>query len=81
MKPTIPEVLPLVNKYVSTPGNELGGSLHIILEDCNVADRDARFCLEDAESNKDMEGIYIARKLMEMSRTQRTKIARSWTRC
>lgn len=81
MKPTIPEVLPLVNKYVSKLGNEHGGSFHIILEDCNIDDRHVRFCLEDAESNKDMEGIYIARKLMQMSRTQRTKIARSWARC
>ncbi len=35
-KPTITEVLSLIKEYYSIPGNSVGGSLHIVLDDGKV---------------------------------------------
>lgn len=74
-KPTIPEVLPLVKAYVRKPGNEVGGSLHIILDDHNIDDKSCWFCYGFAAGKDDKDGIKIAELLTRMSKTQRLKIA------
>lgn len=73
-KPTIPEVLPLLREYVATPGNGVGGSLHIVLADGNVADHHVRFCLEQAKAKGDSKGVELAELLLRMSKTQRIRL-------
>jgi len=75
-KPTITEVLPIVRAYYAKPGNEVGGSLHIVLDDGNVSDDDVRFCLQQARERDDADGVALAEKLLLMSRTQRRKLGR-----
>jgi hypothetical protein len=74
VKPTIPEVLPMVRAYYAKEGNGNGGSLHIVLGDGNTQNSHVAFCLEQAEANEDEEGASLARLLLQMSRTQRRKL-------
>lgn len=73
-KPTIPEVLPLIQAYYAKPGNGVGGNLHIVLEDLNVEDSHVRWCLEYAEKQGDTDGVELAKLLLAMSKTQRLKL-------
>ena len=68
-------LLPLANKYYSMPGNGVGGSLHIVLEECNVKDSDVKFCLKYAKERGDGKGVELAELLLKMSKTQRGKIS------
>jgi hypothetical protein len=76
-KPTVPQVLPLVYAYRSSgpPANRVGGSLHAVLDEGNVADRDVARCLEYARGQGDEAGAALAGVLSRMSRTQRRKLA------
>lgn len=75
-KPTIPEVLPLVYAYRDSKlENGIGGNLHIVLSDGNVADGDVEFCRARAEESGDLFGVKLAEILARMSKTQRRKIA------
>lgn len=76
-KPTVPEVLPLVQAYYAKEGNSVGGSLHIVLSDCNVSDDDVEFCRKGALERGDEDGVCLAELLARMSKTQRLKLARS----
>lgn len=73
-KPTVSEVLQLVNQYYSQSKNSVGGNLHIVIEDGNIDNYSIKFCLEQAKEQKDEEGIIIANLLLQMSKTQRKKI-------
>lgn len=74
MKPTIPEVRARFLAYYQQPGNSCWGSLHIVLDDGNIADDHVRFCVGFAERNNDPEGAELARILLQMSKTQRRKM-------
>jgi len=74
-KPTIPQVLPAFVAYREIAGNGCWGSLHIVLEDNNVEDHSVRFCIEWAEEHDDMEGADLARLLLKMSRSQRSRLS------
>ncbi len=74
-KPTVPEVLPLVRDYYARPGNGVGGSLHIVLDDGNVSDDNVRFCIEWAHKQGDIAGAELGEILLRMSRTQRRKLS------
>ena len=74
---TVPEVLPIVREYYSRPGNGVGGSLHIVLDDGNVSNADVLFCIRCAEEKGDKAGVELGEILLGMSRTQRLKIYRS----
>lgn len=74
MKPTIPDVWPLVVAYYAKPGNGAGGNLHIVLDDGNVCDESVRFCLKEAKNKSDNDGVALAEKLLLMSKTQRKKL-------
>lgn len=67
--------MPLVKYYYSLPGNGMGGSLHIVLEDCNVEDRSVRYCMEYATERSDWQGVLLAMILLQMSRTQRSRLS------
>ena len=71
---TIPEILPLIQAYYQKPGNCNGGSLHIVLEDCNLKDSDVQFCIDYAKEKGDADGMALAEKLLLMSKTQRKKL-------
>lgn len=75
-RPTVPDVLPLVHRYVSKSENLAGGSLHIILDDGNVRDCDITFCLTYALTKGDLDGAVLALVLLSMSHTQRRKVCR-----
>jgi hypothetical protein len=79
-KPTIPEVLPLVQAYYAKPGNFAGGSLHIVLDDGNVNDGSVQFCIDYAREKGDEDGIALGMLLLRMSKTQRSKLyaSRKW---
>ena len=77
-KPTIPEVMPLVKAYRDTPGNSVGGNLHIVLDDGNIHDDHIQFCLDQCVERNDKEGEKLCRLLLSMSRTQRKKISRNF---
>jgi hypothetical protein len=74
-KPTIPEVLPRFVAYHANNG--AWGSLHIVLDDNNVADAHVRYCSEWAREQGDVEGEALAEILLRMSKTQRGKLPTS----
>jgi hypothetical protein len=74
-KPIISDILPLVKEYRDKDGNGVGGNLHIVLDDGNINDSDIKFCLERAIETNDVDGIKLAEILLNMSKTQRSKIS------
>lgn len=74
---TIPDVLPLVNAYVSKKGNQLGGNLAMVLSNDNILDSNIQFCLNQAEEKEDCEGVNLANLLLKLSKTQRLKICKN----
>ena len=56
--------------------NPTWGSLHVVLDDLNVADSNVQFCLQYAKENGDTEGEALAEILAQMSRSQRLRLAR-----
>ena len=73
-KPTIPEIMPLIKEYYALPGNNVGGNLHIVLEDDNVRDCDIEFCLTKCNERLDVKGVRLCELLLRMSKTQRHKL-------
>jgi hypothetical protein len=73
-RPTVPEVIGIVRDYYAKPGNSMGGSLHLVLEDGNIDDDSVRFCLQWAIEKGDQDGIGLAGMLLTMTRTQRKKL-------
>lgn len=74
MKPTIPDVIDRFRAYHEQ--NPSWGSLHIVLDDQNVADGHVDFCIGWADEHDDPEGFHLANILRGMSRTQRLKLSR-----
>jgi hypothetical protein len=75
IKPTVPEVLPLVRAYYQKPGNAAGGNLHVVLDDVNIEDQFVVLSLERAKQQHDDDAARIAELLLQMSKTQRRKVA------
>ncbi len=75
MKPTVPEVRELVSEYYCLPGNAVGGALHIVVDDGNIEDSHVQFCRNEALARGDAAGVRIADLLLQMSKTQRKKVA------
>jgi hypothetical protein len=70
-RPSIDEILPVVNYFYTLPGNSNGGCLHIVLEDGNTADAHVRYCVEYAIDRQDPIGAAVALFLLNVTRTQR----------
>ncbi len=80
-RPSVPEVLPLVNAYYCFKPCGVGGSLHIVLDDGNIADGHIEYCIECARDpdfhickdfgRLDEAGELLGRLLLLMSWTQR----------
>ncbi len=73
-RPRVSDVLPLVESYYAD--NPTGGSLHIVLDDGNLADHHVKFCRDVARERGDDRGVQIAEAMLMMTRTQRHKIYR-----
>lgn len=74
-RPTVPEVLLHARAYYAKPGNGVGGNLHLVLDNRNVTDDHVRYCLERAEAEGDIDGAALAKMLLQMTKTQRLKLA------
>lgn len=70
MKPTVPEVLPLVRKLYARHGD--GCCLHVVLDDNNYDS--VQFCLDYAKEINCQECTQLAEKLSQMSYTQIRKL-------
>jgi hypothetical protein len=75
LKPSVRAGVALAREYYKT--NPTGGSLHIVLDDGNVKDKNVEFCWLYAIKEGDKEGEQLAQLLMHMSETQRMKVYRS----
>ena len=69
MKPVISDFIKRFAEYYKK--NPAWGSLHIVVEDGNVKDKDVNFCYKWALKNNDVDGMALAKVLLEMSKTQR----------
>jgi hypothetical protein len=74
IRPRVPEVLTLVQKYYSKNGNEAGGNCHIALDDGNLSDRSLQFCVERCQESSDWDGKHIMELMLLMTRSQRRRI-------
>jgi hypothetical protein len=73
-KPTVPEVIERFTAYhVEHPA---WGTLHCVLDDGNYGDGSVQYAIRWALEEGDVEGEALARILLRMSKTQRSKIAR-----
>jgi hypothetical protein len=75
-KPTVPEVLPLVNAIYAREHGGVGCCLHVVTDDGNTEQGHVDGCLELAIERGHEDCIAAARLLARMSRTQRTAIYR-----
>lgn len=66
----------MLRDYYEMPGHTNGGAVHIVIEDDNVHDDDVEHCYEYAREEGDGAGMAVALALLQLSRTQRLKVAR-----
>lgn len=71
---TVPEVVDRFRAYHLD--NPAWGALHIVLEDHNLEDSSVQFCINCAIKEDDVEGEALARILLQLSQSQRMKIAK-----
>jgi hypothetical protein len=81
MKPTILEVLPIMQEFAKLEQNGAGGVLHIVLDDENVEDKHVQFCINEAKKQNDLLGLKLGNLLLKMSKTQRRKLSRMFYGC
>lgn len=74
-RPTVPEVLPLVNAIYQREGGSVGCRLHIITDDGNVSHGDAMSCLETARERGHPDCTEALELMVQMSSTQRARLA------
>ena len=70
-------VLKQAKAYLAKPGNEAGGSLHLVLSDGNVENSSVEVCLKHAQEENDYDGIRLAETLLKISNAQRRKVYKS----
>lgn len=70
----VPELVKLAVAYYALPGNSVGGSLHVVLDDGNIKDSHLDYCLNYAQEKGDTAGAELARLLRAASPTQRKKV-------
>jgi hypothetical protein len=77
--PRWPEALAVVEEYLArrgiAAGGPEGGALHIVLADQNVERAHVEWCRDQAREKEDEETVRVAEMLLEMSQTQRLKVA------
>jgi len=90
LRPTVPELAPLIDAFYGFPQNGVGGVLHIVLDDQNIDDDSVKFCIESAHAGDhwanptpgepDEAGELLGYLLLLCSKTQRSKLSRDGTR-
>jgi len=75
VKLTVPDVIQDVWDLYATKHGNVGGCLHIVLDDDNVEDSSVRFCIDYAKEKGCEVCLPLAEKLLTMSETQRGKLA------
>jgi len=78
-KITVPQLIEECKKYYALPGNRVGGSLHIVLDDDNIGDNHIKYCIEYAKSKNDIEGIKLGELILKASKTQRKKLVNNYS--
>ena len=73
-KPTVPEVLPLVNDIYER--HSAGCCLHVVLDDLNVDNKFVDMCVNRAIEQGHEDCFVLALKLSLMSKTQRVQLSR-----
>lgn len=73
MKPTMLDIIPLLDEFKLDESNLVGGNLHI---DYNISDSDIIFCLNKCIEHNDELGKKICEISLNMSKTQRRKVCR-----
>lgn len=63
-----------IKAFYKIPGNEVGGNLHIVLDDHNLKAQHLKWCIGKAKREGDEVGVKLASKLLGLSMTQRRKI-------
>lgn len=69
-RPTVDQVLPWVLDYYVQPGNEMGGSLHIVLDDENLHRGHIEWCRDYARREGDVFGEWLAGILLQLTMSQ-----------
>jgi|SRR4051812_22637710 len=62
----VSDVDALVERFYAMPENGVGGSLHIVLDDCNINDGSVEWCIEHARGRDDRAGEALGRLLLAM---------------
>lgn len=76
VKPTVPEVAPLVRALYARWGGGAGCCLHVVLDDGNVEDSFVDHCIESARELGHGDCLLLGYLLRDMSKTQRIKLGR-----
>lgn len=75
-RPKVPEVRALIRAYYSKPGNEVGGNLHVVLDDNNLRISDIAWARDHAAAANDQDGVAISDLLLQMTPSQRRRATR-----
>jgi hypothetical protein len=68
------KVQALLATYYAKPGNEAGGSLHIVLDDGNIDDDDVDWCIARARERGDEDGVRLGSIIRALPRDQRAHV-------
>lgn len=71
-RPTVPQVAPLMARVYQR--HAAGCCAHLVLDDGNVEDHSAQFCLQWALDKGHPDCIELCEALVKMTRTQRLKL-------
>ena len=77
-RPKVPEVRMKVQDFYRKPGNEVGGLLHVVLDDGNLELSHIEHAGVLAWEAGDVDAFEIACLLLQMTPTQRKKVQRSF---
>ena len=71
---TTQQTLELARKYYAKEDNSCGGSLHIVLDDGNVEEESVCFCLKEAQTRSDSDGIDLCNALLTITESMRHEL-------
>lgn len=76
----IEQIIEAAREYYSVPGNEVGGNLHIVLDDGNINNRHIEWCINEASKQGDEKGVALGKMLLDCSITQRKKVIKNYSK-
>jgi hypothetical protein len=74
-QPTVHHVAEKLRAYRMIDGNYVGGVVHIVVDDGNVEQAHADWCLDQARANGDPADVDIATLITDLSDAQRRELA------